>query len=79
MNVNYSNYRERLGKEIKSKREDKGLSREALAAKIDGVSIKTLENVEKANYNRDFGLHTIQHICAELGLSVKLTLGANND
>lgn len=76
MDVNYKNYRNKLGDEIMRKRKEKGLSREAVAAKIEGVSTKTIENIEKGNYNRDFGLHTIQHVCRELGISVKLTLGA---
>ena len=78
MEVNYSNYREKLGKEIKEKREEKGLSRETLAKRIDGVCSKTIDRIEKASYPRDIGLHTIQRICKELRLSIKLSLGVHN-
>ena len=76
MEVNYNNYRGKLGKVVKAKRQEKGLSREALAERIEGVCSKTIGFIEKANYSRDIGLFTIQSVCKELGLSIKITLGA---
>ena len=75
MEINYKNYRKKLGNAIKAKREEKGLSRDALAKKIDGVCSKTIDRIEKASYPRDIGLHTLEKVCCELGLSVKLTIG----
>lgn len=78
MQLNYQNYREQLGNKIKAEREAKGLSRETLAKRIDGVCSKTIDRTEKASYPRDIGLHTLEKVCYELGISVKLTLGAHN-
>ena len=75
MEVNYKNYRKKLGDETRNRRLDAGLSREALASKIEGVCTKTIERIEKASYSRDIGLHTIQAVCCELKFSIKLTLG----
>lgn len=86
MQVNYDNYRKKLGDAIKAKREEAGLSREALAKQIDrrlvakkaerkSVCVKTIERVEKAEYTNHIGLFTIQTICSELKLSVKFSLG----
>ena len=77
MEVTYKNYRGKLGNKVKEKRQEQRLSREALADKIDGVCSKTIDRIEKANYSRDIGLHTIQSVCKELGFSVKLTLGGS--
>lgn len=75
MELSYKNYRKKLGKAIQAKREEQGLSREALAAKIDDMCIKTLERIEKADYPRDMRLHNIQSVCKELGFTITLTLG----
>ena len=75
MEVNYQNYREKLGKAVKAKRKEKRLSLDALAKQIDGVCSKTIDRIEKASYPRDIGLHTLEKVCRELGLSVKLTIG----
>ncbi|MCK5606747.1 helix-turn-helix transcriptional regulator [Candidatus Pacearchaeota archaeon] len=79
MEVNYQNYREKLGNAIQAKREEKGLSRDALAKKIEGVCSKTIDRIEKASYPRDIGLHTLEKVCCELRFSVKLTLGVQDD
>ena len=76
MEVTYGNYKEKLGLAIRQKREDKGLSREGLASMIEGVCTQTIMRMESGDYPyKDMSLHSIQVVCAELGLSVKLTLG----
>lgn len=85
MEVNYDNYRKKLGDAIKAKREELGLSREGLAKQIDrnrkdgdkrkSICYKTIERVEKGEYTNHVGLFTIQIICSELKLSVKFSLG----
>ena len=76
MEVTYENYKEKLGLAIKRNREDRGLSREGLAAKIEGICTQTIMRMESGNYPyKDMSLRSIQAVCAELGFSVKLTLG----
>lgn len=77
MELNYKNYRKKLGTMIKTKRKEQGLSLEALAKRIDGVCSKTIDRIEKANYPRDIGFHTLEKICLELGISVKMTFGGS--
>jgi ribosome-binding protein aMBF1 (putative translation factor) len=75
MELSYKNYRKKLGQAIERKRKEKDLSREALASRIDDVCMKTIERIEKADYPRDLGLHTIQAVCKELDFPIKLALG----
>ena len=88
MEVNYDNYRKKLGDAILAKREELCISRESLAKQIDrnrpvvegekrrkSICVKTIERVEKGEYTNHIGLFTIQTICSELKLSVKFSLG----
>lgn len=75
MQVNYDNYREKLGKAVLAKREETCLTQKALAAKIKGVCSKTIERIETGNYPKDMSLFAIQSVCSELKLSVKFSLG----
>ena len=76
MEVTYANYKQKLGQAVRQKREDAKLSREGLAAKIEGICTNTIWRMESGDYPyKDMSLRSIQLVCAELGISVKLTLG----
>lgn len=75
MEFSYRDYRKKLATLVAKTRDDKGLSRERLAAGIDGVCTKTIERIESGDY-RDMRLHSIQLVCAELGIQIKMVLGA---
>lgn len=75
MKVTYTNYREKIGAAIKTKREEEGLSQEGLAAKIEGVCTQTIVRIETGSYPKDLTLFTIQAVCNELNLPVNMTFG----
>lgn len=74
--ANINTYRKKLGEAVLDARKKLKISRCDLAEEIGGVSYKTIERIEKADYESDFTLSKIQKICSFLGLSIKLTLGA---
>jgi ribosome-binding protein aMBF1 (putative translation factor) len=77
MEVTYYDYREKVGRTVRSKREERGISRETLALRIEGICAQTIRRLENNCYSKDITLFTIQSVCKELDISVKMTLGGS--
>lgn len=75
--ANINTYRKKLGKAVFDARKKLKCSRCDLAEEIGGISYKTIERIEKANYTNDLTLSKIQKVSSFLGISIKLTLGSS--
>ena len=76
MELNYKDYQKKLGNGIMAARKEKGWSREKLALQTGGeVTTRTIDRIEKADYNKDVSLYTIDQVCSALGITIRMTLG----
>jgi DNA-binding XRE family transcriptional regulator len=75
MQVNYNNYKQKIGAKIQEERKKQRYSRELLAELIPGVCSRTIGRIENGEHTKDIDLYSMQSICKELGITIVMTLG----